>query len=79
MSKQSFFTRIFFNFLRNVLKQTKISTSVKRSEKQLPSKVNFSTFCHLIAISLGQNSVKALKVNKIVKEIKFLGVSGELE
>ena len=52
---------------------------MKRSEKQLPSKVNFSTFCHLIAISLGQNSVKALKVNKIVKEIKFLGVSGELE
>ena len=56
-----------------------IATSVKRSEKQLPSKSNFRTFCHSIALILGWNSVKGLRVIKYVKEIKFEGVWGELE
>ena len=43
---------IYFIFLKNVLKpksQYQILTSVKRSQNQLRSKVNFSTFCNLIA------------------------------
>ena len=51
---------------------------MNRSEKQLPSKANFSTFCNSIALILGQNSVKGLRVTKIVKEIKFKGVSGRV-
>ena len=56
-----------------------ISTSVKRSEKQLPSKANFSLFYNLIALIMGHKSVQDLRVTKIVKEIKFVKVSGELE
>ena len=36
-------------------------------------------FCNLIALILGQNYVKGLRVIKIVKEIKFKGVWGKLE
>ena len=32
-------------------------------------------FCQLIALILGQNSVKGLKVTKNVKEIKFEGTA----
>ena len=42
---------------------------MKRSEKQLPSKVNFSTFLQL----------NCKRVTKIVKEIRFEGIWGELE
>ena len=40
------YARIFFIFLKNVLKQiwtffSQIQASVKRSKKQLPSKLNF--------------------------------------
>ena len=52
---------------------------MKRSGKQLPRKDNFRTFCHSIALMLGLNSVKDLRVTKNVKEIKFEGVWGELE
>ena len=41
---------------------------MKRSEKQLPSKAN----CSILA-----NCVNGLRVTKIVKEIKFEGVSSE--
>ena len=43
------------------------------------SKANFSTFCNLIAQFLSQNSVKDLRVTKIVEEIKFEGVCDKLE
>ena len=36
-------------------------------------------FCNSIALILGLNSVKDLRVTKNVKEIKFEGVWGELE
>ena len=36
-------------------------------------------FCHSIALILGLNSVKDLRVTKNVKEIKLEGVWGELE
>ena len=53
--------------------------SVKRSEKQLSSKGSFCPFFNLIALTLGQNSVKSLGFIKIVKDIKFEGVWYELE
>ena len=51
---------------------------MKSSEKQSPSKASFRP-CHLIALILGQNSVKGVKVTKNIKEIKFEGVWGEIE
>ena len=36
-------------------------------------------FSHLIALILGYNSVKGLRVTKNVKEIKFKEIWGELE
>ena len=56
-----------------------ILTSFKGSEKQLSRKGNFCTFCKLIALTLGWNSFKSLRVTKNVKEIKFEGVWDELE
>ena len=35
--------------------------------------------CNLIALIFGWNSVKGLRVTKVVKDIKFEGVWGELE
>ena len=48
-------------------------------EKQLPSKASFNPFCKLIALMLGYNTVQDMRVNKIVKEIKFDRVCGELD
>ena len=45
---------------------------------QLPSKASFTTFCSLIALILGEISVKGLRLTDIVKELKFEGVSVEL-
>ena len=52
---------------------------MKRSEKQFPSKANFSIFWNLIALNFGKNCVKGLIVTKIVKEIKFEGVWDKLK
>ena len=52
---------------------------MERSEKQLPSKANFSLFCSLIGLILGQNSEEGLSVTKIGKAIKFEGVWHDLE
>ena len=52
---------------------------MKGSEKQLPSKENLAIFCNLIALILSQNYAEVLRVTKIVKEIKFEGVWGELK
>ena len=58
----------FLIFLENVLNHK------SSSQKQLTSRGILELFCHLIALSLRQNSVKHLKVTKNVKEIKFEGV-----
>ena len=52
--------------------QYQISTSVKRSEKQLARKAHFSTFLKLTCL-------KNLRVTKICHEIKSEGVWGKLE
>ena len=50
---------------------------MKRSENQLPSEANFSTFLQFN--DLIKNCVKGYRVTKIVKGIKFEGTWGELE
>ena len=52
---------------------------MKRSEKQLWTKAIFKNFFLLIALILGSNSLKGLRVTKTFKEINFEGVWGELE
>ena len=52
---------------------------MKRLEKQLKSKANIDPFCKLILLTLDLNSEKGLRVSKIVQEINFGGVWGELE
>ena len=77
--------RIFFVFLNNVLNQTcnAFNTKFQRQSKDQNSsyqvRKNFAFFVKLIALTLGQNSVKSLRVTKSVKEIKFQGVWDELE
>ena len=77
--------RIFFIFLKNVLKQTrhsfntKFQTQWKDPESSYHVKITLGLFCHSIALILGLNSVKNLRVTKNVKEIKFEGVWRELE
>ena len=52
---------------------------MKRSEKQLPSKSNFSTSLQLKCSNFRLIQWKGLGVTRIVKEFKFEGVWGELE
>ena len=52
---------------------------MKRLEKQLPSKANFTTFLQLNCSNFRLKPCeRGLKVIKIVKEIKFEGFWGEL-
>ena len=77
--------KIYFIFLKYVLKQTRNSFNTKfqaqwkacSSSYQL--KKILAVFCDLIAPSLGQSTVECLGVNAIVKEIKFEGVWDKLE
>ena len=65
--------RIYFIFLENVIDQalkafnTKL---VKRLEKQLSLKKNFALLCKLVALSLGENCLKGLRVTKMSKKKK---------
>ena len=78
-------TGICFVFLRNHLRrdlkgfQYQIRSSAKRSGRQLPCKTNFRLFWKLVAPILVENSVKGFRITKIVDQIKFEGVWGELE
>ena len=77
--------RIFFIFLKDVLKHTWISLNTKFEAHWKDQKSSWKVrdilglFCHLISLIFGQNSVKDLRVTKNLKEIKFEGVLGELE
>ena len=69
--------KIYFIFLKNVLKQTRNSLNSKfqaqwkawSSSYQL--KQILAVFCELIPLILGQRSVEVLGVTEIVKKIKF--------
>ena len=56
-----------------------ILTSVKRSEKQLPSKENVRAFLQLNCSNFKLSRVKGIRVPKMLKEIKFERVWKELE
>ena len=72
--------RIVFIFLKNVLKQiwnsfnTKFQPQWKDQENSHQIRHILGLFFQLIALILGYNSVKAFRVTKNVKEIKFKGV-----
>ena len=52
---------------------------MKTSEKQLPSKANFSTFSTELFFFLVKTVLKKIRVTKTVNDFKFQGVWGELE
>ena len=58
---------------------TKFQTQWKDLESSYHVGIILGLFCHSIALILGLNSVKDLRVTKNVEEIKFGGVWGELE
>ena len=68
-----------------MLKQTwhsfnnKFQTQWKDLESSYHVTIILGIFCQSIALILGLNSVKDLRVTKNVQEIKFGGVWGELE
>ena len=70
---------------KNVLKRTwhsfntKFQTQWKDRESSYHVRIILGLFCYSIALTLGLNSVKDIRVTKNVKEIKFGGVWGELE
>ena len=59
--------------------QYEIPTSEERSESSYQVRQIFALFSNLIALALGQNSVKSLRVTKILKKIKYEGVWDQLE
>ena len=79
------YDRIFFIFLKNVLKQTwhsfntKFQTQRKDGESSYQVKIILWLFCHSLALILGLNIVKDFRVTKNFKDINFEGVRGELE
>ena len=58
---------------------TKFKTQWKDRESSYHVRIILELFCHSIALILGLNSVKDLRVTKNVKETKLEGVWGELE
>ena len=56
---------------------TKFLTQWKDQESSYHVRISWGHFCHSIALILGLNSVKDLRVTKNVKEIKFEGVWGD--
>ena len=58
---------------------TKFQTQRKDGESSYQVRIILGLFCHSIALILGLNSVKDFRVAKMVKEIKFEGVLGELD
>ena len=79
------YARTFFTFLKNVQKQTRNFFATKFKPNRINCKssykirhiLEFSSY--LIALLLGQNSVKGIRVTKSVKEIEFERVCSKLE
>ena len=85
VKKSHILARMFFIFLKKVLKQTWNSFSTKFQPQWKDWKSSYQArqilglFCHLMALILGWNSVKGFRVTKNVKEINFEGAWGESE
>ena len=77
--------KIYFIFLKNVLKQTRNSFNTKfqaqwkACSRGYHLKQILAVYCDLIPLILGQSSVEVLGVTGIVKEIKFEGVLDKLK
>ena len=73
---------IYFFFLENILKQTwncfntKFQPQGKDWKSSYQIKEVLALFCLSIALMVGYNCVKELRVTKIVKEIKFERIWG---
>ena len=73
-------SKIYFFFLKNVLKQTRNSFNTKIQAQWKACSSNYqlkqilAVFCNLIPLILGQSSVEVLGVTEIVKKIKFEGI-----
>ena len=69
-----------FFFPRNVLKQSlssfdmKFQPQFKARKRSYRLSESLTLFWYLIALILGQTSVKGLRVTKIVQEMKFEGI-----
>ena len=78
-------SKIYFIFLKNVLKQTRNSFNIKFQAQWKPCSSSYqlkqilAVFCDLIPLILDQSNVEVLGVTEIVKEIKFEGVLGKLK
>ena len=78
-------SKIYFIFLKNVLKQTrksfntKFQTQWKACSSSYQLKQILAVFFELIPLILGQSSVEVLGVTEIVKKIKFEGVLDKLK
>ena len=76
---------VTLSFYKNVLKQTlkffntKFWAQWKGQKSSYQIRQILALFCSLNALILDWNSMSGLRVTKIVKEIKFKGVWGELE
>ena len=74
-----------FFFPRNVLKQslnsfdTKFQPQFKARKRSYRLSESLTLFWYLIALILGQTSVKDLRVTKILQEMKFEGIWGKTE
>ena len=77
--------KIYFIFLKNVLKETRNSFNTKfqaqwkACSRSCQLKQILAVYCDLIPLLPGQSSVKVLGVTEIVKEIKFEGVLDKLK
>ena len=78
------YPRTYFIFLKNFLKQTwkSFNTKVEPQQKDRNSSYQvrqiLALFYNLVAVILGWNCVKGLRVTKTVKQIKFEGIWGDL-
>ena len=79
LKHSSFLTEFYFILLENVIHQTSKAFNIKFGpqwkDRRSSSEVKqiFVLFCQLLALILGSNCIKPLRVSKIVKEIRFEG------
>ena len=70
---------IYFIFVESVIHQTlkafntKFGPQWKDRKSRSQVKEMFALFCKLVALILGQNCIKLVRVTKIVKQLKFQG------
>ena len=80
IKKSHMYTRVYFIFLKNILKQTWKSFNTKSWPRWKDGKSSkwvrqlLASFSNLIALILSENCAKGLSHTKIISSIKFEGV-----